>query len=581
MVEPFPLTLRERDFEPCHAAAARLAARWGASDSIVFARELGHPFPDLLRGTAVPEFATRAGLDRGSVLADTPVVAAASRTVVLRGQQLRLGDWSMRSRRRCPLCVDEDRSEAIRMGIPPEWWATNRFWWDVRSIDACPRHAVALTDRCAACGALQTWRRGLLACRCGAEHVPGSAVDADPSVSRYMLSRMGCAAPLRVPVLDRMELVDAVRTMEMLGAARLDRQVVKPRRAEADLPYDRAHGLSLAADWPVRFRSLLDGLVAGRDAFAADGLLSTYGWLYSEVCVGDAPRVLADLVAPVLREHAVANGVIARDEPRLGATVPETVTATDVARRIGRSYSVTRRLLEERRAIPAGSRRGVGFAIDPIVLDGLGRGDRASPSKRLRVGRTQARTLLRDGGLACVLRLEDPSADDLLAAIGARATVGSAHGLVPLSAACRNMSVALTSACIGILDGRVRVKWCGTLDDGFGAVLVRQSDLAALRETDGLLSVEDVARLGGIHHETARHLVRTGVIGDGRGGRVTREAAARFFAEHVTAAEIARTRGTSSARLSKTLLSLGVLPRFAPPTCRQVIFARSDLPVLH
>ena len=577
----FPLTIRARAFEPCHAAAARLASRWGASDPFRFARGIGHPLANLAKGVAVGAFALRAGLDADEVQGHSPIVMAATRTVSFRGQVLRLGDWSMRTRRRCPICVDEDCTEAGMIGVPPEWWASSRAWWDVRSVDVCPEHGVRMLEHCRACGVPQTWRMGLLGCRCGALHDARGAESADPSVAAYIMSRLSYDPANAVPVLDAMPLVDAIRTMELLGAARLERRAVKPRRVDSDLPGDRSHGLSLAAGWPDRFRDLLDALVARRPTSAPDGLMSAYGWLYSEICVGDAPLATSQLIAPILREHAVANGVIARDEERLGAIVPPTVTATEAARRIGRSYATTRRLLDQNEAVPQGSRRGVAFAIDPTDVELLASARCPPPSKRLRIGRTQARSLMNNRGLMGALDNFEPTADGLLDAVLSQATAEPAPNLIPLPVACRNMSVPLTSACDGILAGRVRIARCGTADDGLLGAMVCQADLAILRQPQAVIGVESVARLGGIHHEAALHLVREGVFGSRNDGRVEKESVMRFFAEHVTAAELARARRTSSSALSRALSVLGVEPRFGPPSCRQLIYLRADIPPLH
>lgn len=580
----FPLTLRGRECEPCHAAGARLGSRWGAPDALRLARDLGHPLSDLVKGVGVRSFADKAGLDGDKVEADSPVVEAASRTVRLRGQVLRLGDWSVRSRRRCPLCVDEDRSEARAMGIEPGWWTTSRSWWDVRSVDVCPRHGVRMTDRCAACGLVQSWRHGLLRCGCGAEHGPQVAADGDPAVASYILSRLSYWVAEPVPALDGMELVDAIRTMELLGAARLERRAVKPRRSEDDLPGDRSHGLLLAAAWPTGFRGLLDRLVATRPASAADGLLSAYGWLYSEICVGDAPRAASELVAPVLRGHAVANGIIARDEERLGAAVPPTISATAAARRIGRSYATTRRLLEASESIPEGSRRGVPFALDAASVDGLlGRTTSLAARTTLGVGRSQARRLVNDPVILGALpHGAIDVADALLAQVLDRAVPLPGSDLVPLPLACRNMSVSLNTACREVLDGALSISKCGTLADGLCAVSVVQTDLAALRAARSTVSVQEIARLHGVHHEAARSLVRVGAFGTRNSdGRVCSTTVSAFFREHITAAEYARARNTSAKSVRETLDLLGVRPAFGPPSCRQLIYRRDDLPVIH
>jgi hypothetical protein len=477
--------------------------------------------------------------------------------------------------------VDEDRAHARKIGIPEQWWVSSRAWWDVRSIDTCPEHGVRLTDCCEACGFLLDWRRGLLDCRCGAEQRGRSAQAADPSVASYILARLSYACAKPVAILDGMSLVDAIRTMELLGAARLGWRAVRPRRSEDELPADRLHGLKFAVEWPAAFCRAVDVLVASRRSSSADGLMASYGWLYSEICVGDAPQAAAHLVAPILREHAVAHGIIARDEDRLRAIVPPTITATEAAKRIGRSYAKTRRLLEARDAVPDGSRRGVAFAIDPMIIASIVKSPISAPSARLRVGRSQARIIIRDAEIAGALEVEGRPAHDLVPALLDRAMREHVKGMIPLPLACRDMSVPLATACGSILSGQLRVARCGTIDDGLQAVLVSKTDLAQLRADSDRIGVEAVARIGSIHHEAARHLVRVGAFGACIGRKVDRAKVTRFFKEHVNASDLARSRGMSSARLARTLSALGVVPAYGPPTCRQLIYLRAALPTVH
>lgn len=577
MNERFPLTLRARVFEPAHAAAARLAARWGATDPTSFSRRIGYPLSSLINGRAVSAFSQAAGLDTVDVEAHSPVVAGSTRTVLLCGQILRLGDWSMRTRRHCPVCLEEDQFSSRLIGLPPGWWASSRTWWDVRSIDVCLEHGVRMVDQCGACGKFQTWRSGLLNCRCGARHGMSSAVNADRSVAEYIMARLQYGPAKSIPVLDAMSLADAIRTMELLGAALLPWRLVKPVRAEQEVQSDRLHGLAIASGWPSTFQKILDTLVSARPASVPDGLIAAYGWLYSDLCVGAAPLAAANLVAPVLRDHAIAHGIIARDEERLGAVVAQTISATETARQIGRSYATTRRLLEEWQAVPDGSRRGVAFAIDPQVVERLTPTCLPSPESRLRVGRNQARAIMRDECISACLISEGRNASELVEALLDRAVTLPRRGLVPLPTACRNVSVPLAEACQAILSDRLAIARRGTADDGLRAVLVREHDLAHLRPAPEQLGVSAIARFGRIHPEAASFLVRAGAFGACVGTRVEKTSVSAFFSKHVTAAELARGIGTSSSGLSRTLADAGVRPRYGPPACRQLIYLRSEV----
>lgn len=539
---------------------------------------------DLTTGRNVASFADRAGLDAAEVVSASPVADSRTRRVSLRGQSLLLGDWSLRSRRRCPVCVEEDRAEAGRRNLPAAWWATSRLWWDVRSIDACPIHRVRMVDHCAACGVVQTWCRGLLSCACGAEHGLGSAAAADASVSSYLIGRLAGAPVVHVPVLNGMSFADAVRTIELLGAARLDRRAVKPRRFGRHMIEDRRVGLALAMDWPRGFDAVLDRLVATREVGTPDGLLAAYGWVYSEICVGDAPRCIAELVGPVLRDHAVAHGVIARDEERLGATPPPTITATAAARLIGCSYATTRRMLEAADAIPEGSRRGVAFALNSSEVARLQcRRPVEPPGHRLGVGRKQARGLLKlAAGEATLAAERSEAVNDWLRRLRKRAGRTSSGLLVSLPTACRNMSVPLVDACSAIEAGRLHFQWRSTGAVGLQAVMVDQSDLATLRPSCDKMSISEVARRYHLHRDAVVHLARIGEFGPRfENGAVDAGAVKAFFAEHGTASSIARRRGTSSRKLGTILAEAGVMPAFGPPACRQLLYRIDDLPALH
>ena len=547
-----------------------------------FARSFGASLRDLTSGRRVALFADRAGLDAAEVVRASPLIRARSRTVELHGEVLQLGDWSLRSRRRCPICVQTDADDAGQIGIPAEWWATSRSWWDIRSIDVCPEHHVRMIDRCASCGSLHDWKSGLLVCRCGATNGPRVCIEGDPAFSRYVLGRLSLCHPTLVPVLDGMALDEAVRTAELLGASRLPWSPVKPKRTYADEVTDRLQGLQLALDWPAGLLKSLDELVAGYDQRPAQGLIAAYGWVYSEMCMGDVSQATSGLVAGVVREHAVRSGIIARDEDRLGGDVPETMTAKMAAKCLGYGYERTRRTLEQAGAIPTGSRRGVAFALDPSAVGQLSRSEqRVPPWALLSIGRTQARKLLRDEGLRDAIRPDAAGqASALVGIISSLAMPGDRQANVPLSAACRNMSVPLAAACRGILEGNVRVRLKGS-EAGLRAVLVRQADLAPFRKPRDRMTVEAIARESGLHHDAVRSLVRCGAFGETERGQVAAAAVRRFLDEHVTAAELSRDRNTSSTAIRRTLEKMGVVPAFGPPECRQLIYRRCDLPTIH
>lgn len=518
-------------------------------------------------------------MDETVLLPASPVVSAATRTVAMGAEAVRLGDWSLHTRRHCPECLADDARVAASMNLPPQWWTTSRGWWDVRSVDACPVHGVAMIDRCRACGDHLSWRRPILTCGCGAIVTAGGGIGVDAAGSAYLVGRLTSGSRAAVPLLDGMDFADAVRSTELLGAARS--LASNERRGRRDDAAGRVAGFSVANAWPMAFEGILDALLASRTAASPDGLIGAYGWTYATLCGPDAPETLSRHVGPLLRRHAVAHGVIANDEDRLGAVVPPTVTITGAARRLGRSFASTRRLLEADGAIPRGSRRGVSFAIDPAALARAGREVTASGAGRLGVGRSQVRTLLADVRVAAALRTDRTSSGDLLKHVRRRARPGTVEGGVPLPVACRNMSVPLSAACLGVLDGTLAVTRCGPPAAGLAGLAVRQADLAGLRRVADLCPTEEVARLAGLHHEAARQLARLGAFGpltDGRPGRAAVEA---FLREHVTTRDLSGMWLMSANAVLAHLARSGVQSAFGPPEVRQRVFRRRDLPKAH
>lgn len=584
MVGPplLPLTIRPRAFEPGHAAMARLASRWGATKVFEFSRQRGLPFTDLAAGRRIDDLAACTGLDPIGLVAASPLVSAGARTVRLQGQTFRLGDWSTRSRRRCPICLDADIREAAELDLPAASWATSAAWWDVRSITTCPFHQVRLVDHCAACGEQQGWDHPLLSCPCTAGHGLGSVQPQSSAVSTYIVGRLSYGRSVQVPILDAMRLDDAIRCMELLGAASLPWSHTKPRRDNAATDADRERGYLIAADWPQAFHASLDGLVKSRPE--AVGLIETYGWLYNDVCVGDARAVAAKLMKPIIRENAVRNKVMARDEDRLCVDAPITITATASAKLLNRSYAVARRLLDQAGAIPSGSRRSVSFAIDPDHVARL-RSDRATATQSfsLRVGKKQARRIVSDIDIATALeRGSDDRASALMSALAGKAAVPLSPELVPLPTACRDMSVALERACVSALQGNLRIAKCGTTDDGLYGFAVDPSDLRKLRPAQSSVGIEEVARRCKFHPETARYLMISGAFGDrDESGLVEASAVDDFMSKHILASHVARSRNTSSRALREALAQGGIVPTHAPPLCRQLIYRRSDLPSIH
>lgn len=576
-----PLTIRSRADEPAHAALVRLATRCGARNVQSFARSIGFSVRDLREGRNVEQFASIAGVDPKLLCWNSAAFDAADRRVQLCRSDLLLGDWSLRCRRWCTSCLRDDCEEAAALGVPAAWWATSRSWWDIRSVTGCALHGEALLDRCWRCGQSQPWQGCLFYCSCGADLLRTCGDPHSSPSSEYILGRLSYLKPQTIPLLDALPLSDAIRVLELLGAARIRHRLVKPRRSEAERREDRSYGHEIVCLWPDSFSALMDHWLEDRPPFHAAGLTAAYGWIYTDLADGKMPGGFAEQLSPVLREHAVRNGLMAQDEARLGSVPKTTISGKEAARIVGSSYETTRRKLEEAGSIPTGSRRGVRFVLDPMDVLRLKRPPRRPIQLMLGVGRKQSRAVRRHIAQAAgVSSLDEDHVRSWLNRLQRRASPALTGSLTPLPKACRNMSVSLTTACDGIAAGLIETQWCEVEGVGLNAVLVRQDDLRNLRPPSERICIEEAARTYGVHHEAARFLARTGAFGTPTDdGRLARRGVADFFARHVTAAELAHRRETSSRALQARFATVGILPRYGPPDCRQTIFARADLAI--
>lgn len=575
-----PLRLRARSQEPGHGVLLRLSARNGRHVVTSFATSLGLKFRDALAGRDAARIAELAGLSPTAVGWWSPVVSAPDRLVTVAGEELSLGDWSIARRRHCPECLLADVGEAQRLGLPGDWLASHRSIWDVRSIAACPEHGVALVDACHACAAPLGWRdaRRLACPNCRADLTVPSKPLYDP-LGRYVAARLGVGRSERPAVLEDLPLRHAVRLCGKLGRAGLD---AAPENSTAGVPAIEfaVEGYKRAAAGATGLDDVLDRLLARRAGDAADGLGGAYGWLHDEWLGTDDPTAPAYRAA--LRRHAVANGVIAADEQRLGARPPPTINLTQAASEAGVAIERMRRALDDAGAIPPGSRRGVSFALDPAVvaLAGRRRGAiRRAARELLGVGRSALMGLAEAG----LVDLSDEdrfraSAGRLMADVGRQLCAGSPpSGTSSLPVATVAASVPMSRVVEALMQGCIPA-WRDGDGDGLAGIAVRAADLCPLRaRPDGYTGVAAAQSLG-LHPECVRALLRGGSLVRGADGLIAAADLEAFRSAYVVGGELARERGRSPARLVADLADAGIHPAWPLATHRQAIFRRSELP---
>lgn len=574
-----PLRLRHRQQEPSHGALLRLSARNGRHVVTSFATSLGVQLRDALAGHYSAQIAKLAGLSSAEVAWWSPLISAQNRLVTIAGEVLSLGDWSIARRRHCPECLLADVIEAEALGIPADWLASHRSIWDVRSIAACPQHGAALVDACYACGTPFGWRDPFrLICRnCRADLTARSTSLEDP-LGRYVAARLGVGQSERPAVLDDLSLRHAVRLCGKLGRAGLDGMSQRNTAGVPTLDFG-TEGFRRALAGPFALTDILDRLLARRAGNTADGLGAAYGWLHNEWLGTEDPT--SQVYRKVMRDHAVANGIIAADEERLGASPPPTINLKQAAAGAGVAAERMRRILGQAGAIPSGSRRGVSFVLDPTVLALAGRprgAIRRAARETLGIGRSALMGLVEAGMLD--MSEEDSfraSAARLMAAVDRQLCAGSEpSGTSPLHVAAVAASVPISRVVKELLQGCIPA-WRTGDASGLAAIGVRTDDLCPLRaKTDGFTGVTAAQALG-VHQDCVRSLIRDETLAKGENGLISEAAVEKFKSDYVVGSELARRCGCRPARLVADLARAGIHPVWPLATHRQAIFRRSDV----
>lgn len=579
-----PLRIRPVAAEPGHGALLRLAGRHGATLLPRFAKSVGLDWRGVLAGHHVAALATLAGLDAESLRAHSPVIDSSLRTVCLNGETIRLGDWSVTKRRACLACVAEDAAIATSFGVPRDWMVAHRSFMDVRSIGRCPIHRTPLQDDCPKCGSALTWSRAPLArCPKGCDlSDAGGRGDLDVRLDAYFAGRLGTGARIDVGLLDDLPFRRAVQLVERIGRISLGGWIPRlSKRGEGEDDACRRAGFDMITEWPVSLFRALDGVLASSCAAGAgDGLIARYGWLHPDWLSVEDDEVSA-LARPLVREHAVRNGIVARDEPILSHDAPPTVSLSQARTASGMGFERTRRMLDEAGVVPSGSRRGVPFAMDPeAVASALSVGieetvTRAAAGKMLGVGRSRIADLLDAGLLDRHDRRVTSRSVEALIRLVTEATSRSPapDDAVSLVNACRGCGIPLAHAFSRIISGTLAA-WAGRSRTGELDLRVLPRQLAPPRRA---LRRDRAAARVGIHPQCLGQLVRAGAIEVSSDGGVDSGSLDEFIDRHVAASKLAADLSSSPRALISKLAAFGVLPTYGPPRFSQAIYRRHDV----
>ncbi len=578
-----PLRIRTHIGEPPHGILLRLSARHKESNVREFAADCGLSFRRVLSGHDAARLANLAGVDQTELARFTPKIDARKRTVELAGDRLLLNDWSIRTRRWCPICLDQDRAFAVSHGGLEDSGPWHRALWDIRSVSTCPDHKIRLLDFCAECGVGQDFTGPSVAqCRCGADLSAGTKSSSETRFSAFVAGRLGLGAGRPSETLDKLNLKDAIPLIERLGdCAVLGHRMRKPRQS----PDERAHalevGIIVAENWPAMFLESLDRIVgAARAAGASHGMTEAYGWVYQGWIAAPLPLIVSDLLRPILRGHAAMHGLM---------QTTDALNATKAAQALEMGYARARPLLVARGLITPETRQGFERNISIHAISALKNSlkatiDVVAVGKRLGTAKTQTRAILATG-LLTPLKLNGRSryriddVDRLLKRLTADIPVRSEcpESLLPLPKACRAAGVGIAQVLSAIASGSFAATASLDQGDGLRRLLIDPTRLNALFRRTDAISIESAASMLHVHHEAARNLVRLGVLGKHtryRENLVTASDVLNFEKTYVPATTIAHALGVSVRTVVLNLRDNGIAPAFCPPSCRQIIFAR-------
>jgi hypothetical protein len=353
-----------------------------------------------------------------------------------------------------------------------------------------------------------------------------------------------------------------------------------PNRSTAECVAARSEGFSIANDVDQTLWPLLDKTLAcSRAKSRSIGIIAAYGWVYSQWASQDLP--VAKPIQTILRGHAVANGVIAPQESILGFYTSPTLSIQQIRSKLGSGHNSTRRRLSTVGHIPSATRRGVKCAIDPNAIRAIQElppctslGTRMI-GKKLGIGRGCARDLFVFGLLssregARSERAIDDFAVHLIAKCGA--TPPSEARSVKEAAKNRNVRLAnvLSAIAVGQLPAWLKPKSSGqSLAE---RLMVVPSQIWA--DSDKSIPLTKAARRLSLHPQAVSQLVKRGLLAriDGRG--LSARSVSAFDRSYIALAPVAHARTTTSHALARQLASDHILPAFAPPEFRQIIYNR-------
>lgn len=518
--------------------------------------------------------------------------------------------WVHRAIRCCPSCLAE-----------------GAFWrasWHLSLYTCCARHKLELIDRCPSCNETLTHpAMSTLACdHCHSSLIEMHAVQSSAQTGALMVAleletRLLKHRKRRQTIGSQLSLVEFHEVALRLGIRGCPTSRTKPMKP-ANLgalrvarPIAEQAGQALR-NWPHGFIRLLDSIRFGRNSEQTWRIARAMGPIYHDIYKG-LPAPQFDFIRAAfeayLRDHWQAP--VALRNRNLSHELIENhrwVSREEATHALGIDSTLIDYLVDygqiasRKHRYPSGRQ---GLVVDTDIQKPLlGRLQKAitleEGARRLGIGKTQARQLVREGLLMTFGGT--PQA-------GARWWVDPASfekfdntplvsnspqiGVMPVTHFARHLAMTekqFAAFARAIVAGDLRAFSPGETPAPFGTWMLGEQDVRIwLKHTQpegSGTSVPEAAKELGLKEEVAYALTRLGFLHTDtvlRGRRKTQTVSAdslrRFRREYVLAAELAHLLNADSRAVAKRLISAGIKPLAGPgivgAECRQYVWKRA------
>jgi hypothetical protein len=488
-MRPYPGRLEPRPGEPAYGLLLRTANHNGVLNAYTMFQRNG-----LQKGASVATLSTPHAAfvcrQRTSVLRQwTPRILPSKIEI---GRETLFSDqFSAWRRRWCAECLRED--------------PYHRVWWDISCVSACSIHRIKLTDHCG-CKSAPLWRScELVECRGGhnftmTQQLPADEIDV--ALSGYIRGRLLEADYRPNPLLDPLEIGEAIRICERIGRASLVDAVAPQSRPKVIHRHQEvAEGFYILSDFESRFVNLLDRLVAASDSRASDrrwGVWRAYGRIYTWIAGYPSGSRFSEAIKHAVAIHA-AKHVIVKTRHAIAGVKPVDLDTVDMQAaadlwqlRIDRF----RRVASALDLIPETTMRGEPPRLDRAKIEYWA--DRLRLAKRrqtiaseLGISSPEIGRLVKEGVLEALFgfalgikdtmnstHLPGDAAEILLARLAANAPLirPDDADTVSLTSVARTSRAPLARLCRWALDGALKVVGQDSAAVGLHGILVSRSE---------------------------------------------------------------------------------------------------------